>query len=72
MPLYEFECSCGHREEVFFHGVTEQRMIDCPACGEPAFRVVSRCVCKVWRYDSEWAGTPQHAEANAKRCGVPT
>jgi len=41
MPVYEFECKCGHLSEEFVKMGTES--IACPKCGNIAQKIMSRC-----------------------------
>jgi putative FmdB family regulatory protein len=41
MPFYEFECECGKVTEELVKMGTEE--IDCPRCGRPAHKIMSRC-----------------------------
>jgi putative FmdB family regulatory protein len=35
MPIYEYQCRvCGHEFEAM-HKVSDQPLVDCPACGQP-------------------------------------
>jgi putative FmdB family regulatory protein len=38
MPIYEYACNdCGHELEVL-QRVSDDPLVDCPSCGEPALR----------------------------------
>jgi putative FmdB family regulatory protein len=38
MPIYEYQCgACGHRLETM-QKMSEDPLVDCPACGRPALR----------------------------------
>ena len=41
MPLYEYECTGGHRFETM-QKVKERPLTKCPVCSAPAKRVLSR------------------------------
>ena len=40
MPTYDYECSKGHRFEVF-QKMTDEPVAECPKCGAPATRQIS-------------------------------
>jgi putative FmdB family regulatory protein len=38
MPIYEYECKeCGHRQETI-QKMSDDPLVDCPACGKPALK----------------------------------
>jgi putative FmdB family regulatory protein len=38
MPIYEYKCdACGHNLEKL-QRMSDERLVDCPACGKPALR----------------------------------
>ena len=38
MPIYEYECKeCGHRQEAI-QKMSDDPLVDCPACGKPALK----------------------------------
>ncbi|WP_455380184.1 FmdB family zinc ribbon protein [Acidihalobacter prosperus] len=38
MPIYEYRCqACGHELEMI-QKMTDQPLVDCPACGKPALK----------------------------------
>jgi len=41
MPVYEFECTCGHVTEEIVPMGTKQ--IKCPKCRKQAQKILSRC-----------------------------
>lgn len=41
MPMYEFQCSSGHRTEKFLSVSESDKAIKCPDCGKRAKRAVS-------------------------------
>jgi len=40
MPTYDYQCSKGHRFEVF-QKMTDEPVAECPKCGAPATRQIS-------------------------------
>jgi len=40
MPMYEFECECGHREERMLLIAERNEAQECPECGQPMARIV--------------------------------
>lgn len=40
MPTYDYQCSKGHRFEVF-QKMTDEPVAECPECGAPATRLIS-------------------------------
>lgn len=64
MPTYQYRCSsCGHDLEAV-QSFTDDSLVDCPACGEPALRKVFGNVGVVfkgpgfYRTDSRKEGSP--------------
>ena len=42
MPTYEYRCTkCGHEFDLF-QRMSDEPVADCPECGEPAERLISR------------------------------
>jgi len=41
MPIYEYECACGNKEEKFFHISEIQDKLKCKKCGSEMKKVVS-------------------------------
>ena len=41
MPIYEYECKCGNREEKFFHMSDTPNEIECEKCGGEMKKVIS-------------------------------
>jgi len=52
MPLYEMECSCGHRFEEI--AGFDERHLDCPECGGVAKRIPSCARICVFNDDADW------------------
>lgn len=43
MPIYDYECpQCGRFEKM--QRITEEALVDCPACGQPVKRLISKNV----------------------------
>jgi putative FmdB family regulatory protein len=40
MPTYDYECSNGHRFELF-QRISDEPVTECPECGAPAHRKIS-------------------------------
>ena len=57
MPLYEYQCSSGHRSERFLRYEASRRPVQCRVCGESARKVPSLIAKTAGRWgDTEWDG----------------
>lgn len=72
MPMYDFECSSGHRFERMVPLANFEDAQDC-ACGEPARRLISRPMIAVEQVDytcpvtGAWIGSKRAHEDNLRR-----
>ncbi len=74
MPIYDFKCQCGHKEEKLISLANREDNFPCPDCGKEMRRVISPCRFKLdgcsgdfpTAYDA-WERTHNEALSKAKR-----
>jgi len=70
MPLYEYRCKeCQHRVELL-HDYDSTEELTCDRDGGLLIRQFPLSSFRITRSDLEWFGTPEYADASAKRAGV--
>jgi putative FmdB family regulatory protein len=78
MPLYEYECARGHRQEEFASIDGRDQVVRCDLCGRPARFVISAVKTvglaeERGYYDhglGEWVKSKAHADEIGKRHGL--
>jgi len=70
MPLFEYKCDECFVVIELLEDREASTTCTCGKCGGLMTRQFPLSCFKVTRGDLDWFGTPQYADASAKRCGV--